>query len=138
MKKSTLILVFSLIISSLFGQKIAPNTYLIHFKDKNNNGYSIDKPEEFLSQRAIERRQKYNIPLTVQDLPVNQEYVNKLKEIGLEIYTVSKWLNVAVVYTEDYTLIEKAKSFEFVLLEKEPVKKKKKTPGAKTGKKKKK
>ena len=24
--------------------------------DKDNNGYSIDKPEEFLSQRAIERR----------------------------------------------------------------------------------
>lgn len=96
---------------------IAPDTYVVNFTDKNNNGYSLEKPEAFLSQRAIERRQRYNISLTEQDLPVTQAYVDSLKNIGFEIFAVSKWFNHAVVYTEDSTLAEKIADLSFVKAE---------------------
>ena len=41
--------------------KLAPNQYLIEFTDKNNSPYSINKPTEFLSEKAVERRKKYGI-----------------------------------------------------------------------------
>jgi len=96
--------------------QIAPNTFLVEFTDKNDNGFSLDKPEEFLSARAIERRQRYNISLTEQDLPVTKAYVDSLEALGFEIYAVSKWLNHAVVYTEDSTLLEKIPELSFVAL----------------------
>ncbi len=113
MKKNILILIVLTYNLSLFSQ-IAPNTYVIKFKDKNNSEYSITSPEKFLSERAIDRRQKYNIPVTKQDIPVNKSYLNKLKEIGLEIYAVSKWFNHAVVFTKDSSLIEKVYELDFV------------------------
>ena len=105
-----IIIVFSL---NTFSQ-IAPDTYIIKFNDKKDTDYSIDKPEEFLSERAILRRQKYNIPVTKQDLPVNKKYIKELEKMGLEIYAVSKWFNLAVVYTKNTELLEKAYNLSFV------------------------
>lgn len=105
------------IVLTSFGQIVAPNTYLIKFKDKNNSPYSVDKPEEFLSQRAIDRRLKFNIPVTLQDIPVNESYIQELKDLGFEIYAVSKWMNHAIVYSEDSTLISQAHTLDFVTTE---------------------
>lgn len=114
----------SIFISALFlslsaiGQSayknIAPDTYLVRFTNKNDNGYSVEKPEEFLSQRAIERRQRYNISITEQDLPVTQTYVDSLEALGFEIYAVSKWFNHAVIYSKDTTLLETITPLSFV------------------------
>jgi len=119
MKRTALLLLIAFAISSAFGQKVAPNTYLIKFKDKNNSSYSIEKPKEFLSERAVLRRQKYNIAVTDQDLPVNANYIQALKDLGFEIFAVSKWFNHAIVYSEDSTLLEKAHDLEFVTTETE-------------------
>ena len=127
MKKIILLLSVIFIVTLGLSQKVAPNTYVIKFKDKNNSVYSIDKPQEFLSERAINRRLKYKIPVTEQDVPINDSYVEKIKELGLEIYAVSKWLNLVVVYTEDSTLIEKAGEFDFVNSKTDKKKHKKKT-----------
>lgn len=114
MTKKGIILLFALFISVSAFSQIAPNTYVIKFKDKNNSKYSIEKPKEFLSEAAVERRKKNNIAITEQDIPVNEEYINELKNLGFEIYAVSKWFNLAVVYSEDSTLYEKAKKMAFV------------------------
>ncbi len=120
-------LIFFFIISySTFSQEVAPNTYIINFSDKDTSSYNISEPEKFLSKRAIKRRQKYNIPVTVQDLPVNTNYINKIKDLGFEIYAVSKWMNHVVVYSEDSTLIDKADKFNFVKKNKKTKSKKKK------------
>ena len=126
MKKITLLLSAVLIVFIGLSQKIAPDTYLIKFKDKNNSVYSIDKPQEFLSEKAIIRRQKFNIPITIQDIPVNETYIKEINELGLEIYAISKWLNLVVVHTEDSSLIEKAGIFDFVNSEETKNKHKKK------------
>jgi len=116
MKKISAILITIFISSYVFSQinPIAPKTYLIQFKDKNNSMFKVNNPSAFLSEKSIKKKQKYNIPITLQDLPVNKSYVDSLKSLGLEIYAVSKWYNLAVVYTEDSTLIAKAQKFTFV------------------------
>ena len=76
---------------------VAPGRYRIEFTDKNFSSYSIEKPAEFLSQRAIERRLKQNIPVTGDDLPVSQYYIDSLQTLGFEVLHTSKWFNSAVI-----------------------------------------
>ncbi|MEA2043006.1 MAG: S8 family serine peptidase [Bacteroidota bacterium] len=116
MRTFTLFLLSVLLFGTASSQ-IAPNTYLVKFTDKENSGYSLDKPEEFLSTKALARRQRYNISLSEQDLPVNNTYVDSLKSIGFEIYAVSKWFNSAVLFTEDSSLVKKLTMLDFILPE---------------------
>ncbi len=93
---------------------VAPGYYVVYFKDKKGTPYSIDKPEEFLSPKAIERYKKNNVQITEQDLPVNPQYVKALKDLGVEVTEVSKWLNCAIIYTEDTSMFPQIRSLEFV------------------------
>lgn len=109
--------ILALIIASIFSQisaQLSPNHYMVNFTDKNNSKYSIDKPEEFLSQRALERRQKANISLSENDLPVSQFYLDSLEGLGLKIVNISKWLNAACVYTLDTILMKRLDRLTFV------------------------
>ncbi len=98
---------------SLLGQ-VAPKKYYIEFTDKDNNGYSLDNPEEFLSERSLQRRANQGILLNETDLPVTQTYVDSLESLGLEVLNVSKWFNSATVYTLDSNLIDTITQLSFV------------------------
>jgi len=89
--------------------------YLVYLQDKNDNPYSINKPEEFLSKRAIERRQKRKpkIAITERDLPVSPQYIENLKNEGADIWYTSKWMN-AVMLEADENAISIINSLEFV------------------------
>jgi hypothetical protein len=113
MKKIILASLAIILNINLFSQ-IAPNTYVVKFTDKTANGFSISEPSKFLSPRSIQRRTKFNIPITEQDLPVTQSYIDSLKKMGFQIYAVSKWLNLAVVYSENSLLIDQTKKLSFV------------------------
>ncbi len=97
----------------LFGQ-IGPNLYYLEFTDKNNTPYSIDNPSEFLSERAINRRNAQNIAIDSLDLPVNATYIEELEELGLEIHNVTRWFNAVTVKTENYELVRHARNLPFV------------------------
>ena len=56
----TLILAFVMIGASA---QEAVYKFWIQFSDKEGNPYSMDRPGEFLSVRAIEKRQRYHIPI---------------------------------------------------------------------------
>ena len=71
--------------------------YLIYFTNKNGTPYSIQAPQEFLSEKSIARRIRQQIPITVRDLPVNPAYVKALKEAGATVWYTSRWFNAAVV-----------------------------------------
>lgn len=88
--------------------------YWVQFKDKKGTPYSIFKPQEFLSPRAIERRQRLGIPVDEMDLPVSPVYLQTLEGKGAKIYTVSKWFNAATIYVEDESIIEEIKGLPFV------------------------
>ncbi len=98
---------------SAFAQ-LAPNKYYIEFTDKNHNSYRLDRPEEFLTDRALQRRAVQNIGLDISDLPVTQMYVDSLESLGLEVLNVSKWFNSATVYTLDTLLIDSITYLGFV------------------------
>ena len=88
---------------------MAQETYYkfwIQLSDKKFNEYSTDKPEEFLSLRAIERRNRQGIAITEQDLPVSSVYLDSLTEYPLRILFTSKWMNAVVVRTVDSSLAE--------------------------------
>ncbi len=95
--------------------QIAPSKYLIQFTDKNNSSYSIDNPSEYLSQKAIYRREKQGINIRQNDLPVNTEYIDSIKNTGVTILNKSKWFNAVTIYTTDSIALEKINSFSFVL-----------------------
>ncbi|MFK7947604.1 MAG: S8 family serine peptidase [Saprospiraceae bacterium] len=90
------------------------NKYWVQFKDKKGTPYNIFEPEEFLSPRAIERRQRLGIPVDEMDLPVSPKYIGELKKQGARIYTVSKWFNAATIYLENEAAIDKIRSLPFV------------------------
>lgn len=94
--------------------RIAPGKYWIQFADKANNEYSLDNPHEFLSQRAIERRKRYNIKYSQTDLPVTKKYLDSLKTLGLEVLNVSKWFNGAIVKTTDTLLLDTIRNISFI------------------------
>jgi subtilisin family serine protease len=98
------LLVFALSCFFLFGTVVYgkdPNCYRITFTDKKDSQYSIDRPEEFLSPRAIAKRTRFSIPISEQDLPVNQQYISAIQsfiEIPSSIIATSKWNNSVVLF----------------------------------------
>jgi subtilisin family serine protease len=89
----------------------------ITFTDKGiNSEEKLLHPEKFLTQRAIDRRMKVkpiNALVDFTDLPVNNEYVNELKNYGLEIKNKSKWFNSVSCYATK-TQIEQITENDFV------------------------
>ena len=78
--------------------------YFVYLKDKANTPYSIDKPTEFLSKRAIERRQKQGIAVSSRDLPVNPTYITQIKNTGASVWYSSRWMNGVLIETDATTL----------------------------------
>lgn len=88
--------------------------YWIQFTDKNFNKYSLSTPGEFLTVRAMDRRSRYQIPLTFTDLPVSDFYIDSLRSLGLIIGNRSKWMNAVIVSTHDTNLVNLAGQLSFV------------------------
>ncbi|MBU3927611.1 MAG: hypothetical protein KKB74_07375, partial [Bacteroidetes bacterium] len=95
-----------LALGTMLKGQVAPDKYFIQFTDKNNSPYSINQPEEFLSQRAIDRREKYGIVITEEDLPVNPAYLQGVYAAGAQLLNPTKWMNGVTVFTVDSTVIE--------------------------------
>lgn len=82
-----------------------PTCYRISLSDKNNSPYSISNPSVFLSQRALDKRARFNIAITEQDFPVNPQYIQQIKAIdaNIQVLCTSKWMNTVTVYCPDST-----------------------------------
>ncbi len=83
-------------------------------KDKGTSSHTLNKPETFLSEKAIQRRQKRNIAIDNSDLPISEDYLKQIEKIGCKIVSKSKWLNTVTVHCVDYFLIDKYKNLPFV------------------------
>jgi hypothetical protein len=103
-----------LLISFQSFAQIAPDTYYIQFTDKNNSPYSIDNPEEFLSQRAIDRRVNQGIEIIENDLPVNPEYLQGVADAGATLLNATKWFNGVTIYTESQTVVDEILALPYV------------------------
>ncbi len=113
MKKNYLLLfIFFSIVSKANAQL---NYYRIQLKNKQENPFSINAPQRFLTPKALEKRIKYHIPIDSTDLPCTPIYINKIREIdSVKVLYSSKWLNQVTISTNDETALEKIKNFPFV------------------------
>ena len=114
MKISTLIVLCLLFPAAAFTQ-LNLDYYLVRFTDKNGSPYSVSQPEKYLSQKAIVRRTKFQIPVTSQDFPVNPQYIQAVQDIGVKIIQTTKWLNAIVIKTSDTSKLRLISGLPFVI-----------------------
>ncbi len=111
MKKSILAILFL-----LFSVSLAQEKYMIYFKDKGEfSKESFSKSaskeiiaKEVLSEKSIERRKK-NLGenyFTYQDLPIEQNYVKTLNNLGIKIENKLKWFNAVSAFLTNTQLNE--------------------------------
>lgn len=102
----------------LFGADIAQaqfTRYIVRFKNKGGTPYTLSNPQAYLSQRAVNRRTLYNIPLDSTDLPVTPAYVTQVRNIpNVTVLNISKWLNGITIQTTDAGAIAAINALPFV------------------------
>lgn len=108
------VLITLLLIVGVAYSQIAPDRYWVQFTDKNNTPYSIDRPEEFLSERSIQRRIKYGVALDEKDIPVNPSYIEAVENAGATILNPSKWLNGVTIETNSESVLNAIEKLPFV------------------------
>jgi hypothetical protein len=90
----------------------APNRYWVQFNGKelpelavgHSTPFSLNSPEDFLSERSMQRRERQSISITAHDLPIAPSYVEAIAEIEeLDIILKSKWFNAVTVRLRDTT-----------------------------------
>lgn len=100
MKISFIIIILCLSIvanSAIVENKI----YWVQFNTKYNTPFTINKPNKYLSQRAIERRARHQIAIDSTDLPVNPNFIDSLTALGFYVKHTSRWMNAAIVILPD-------------------------------------
>jgi len=107
----TLLLVIHL--SLVFGQNQSNSYFWIKFKDKNNGGYSLSNPTQFLSQRSVDRRTFQGIAVDSSDLPITQSYIDSVLPYTSGLVHKLKWFNMIVVMM-DSAAIDSIRKFSFV------------------------
>lgn len=114
MKKLVTLCISFIFALSSFSQNFTEGRYRITFKDKKNSPYSIENPQSFLSAKAIERREKFNIEITEQDIPVNPQYIASVTELGAVFCNSSKWFNSAIFYIKNQETFDIIKKLYFI------------------------
>lgn len=110
-------LTFLLIILTIFlipCESAAQNYYWVAFKDKANSPFSLLSPQEYLSEKAIERRNRQSIAIDSLDLPVNSSYIEQITQLGATFVHASKWLNGITVKVFDTDFPKQAMNLPFV------------------------
>ncbi|HEU5146664.1 MAG TPA: S8 family serine peptidase [Chryseosolibacter sp.] len=97
MVKSRILCALVLSVSVSFSIEAQQNRYMIFFKDKQGTPQTVDKPIDFLSERAIQRRIEQGIEITVDDLPVSRDYVRGVRDAGADVFFATRWMNGVLV-----------------------------------------
>ncbi|UII25921.1 S8 family peptidase [Fulvivirga maritima] len=108
--KPVLAVIFAIIALSAAN---AQNRYMVFLSDKDNTPYSINDPAQFLSQKAIDRRSRSGIEINEKDLPVNPDYVQEIRDLGIDVFYESRWLNGLLIQTES-SLLNDITALDFV------------------------
>lgn len=109
-KQACVFILFMLVAYPLAAQV---NRYIVFFKDKNGSSFSISNPSAFLSAKALNRRAKQNIAVTADDIPVNENYLQGLRDAGASVFFKTRWLNGALIQC-NAALVNTISSLPFV------------------------
>lgn len=88
--------------------------YRISLTDKAATTYSLQRPQEFLSEKSIARRMRQQLEIDSTDLPVCRKYMDAIRAAGVRIVTAGKWENFITVSCNDSMLIERIAALPFV------------------------
>jgi len=108
-----LFIVFLLIATAGIRAQVSYYFY-VQFTDKNNSQYSLSKPLEFLSERAVARRTSFGLSCDSTDLPVNPSYIKQIKDLSIPVHCQSKWMNGATVLLPDSGMMSQVRRLPFV------------------------
>lgn len=76
--------------------------FRVTLTDKQGTPFSISKPLEFLSEKAVQRRARQGLPIDSTDLPISPVYLKQISETPkVEIVCMSKWNNTVLVKVHD-------------------------------------
>ncbi|WP_343330068.1 S8 family serine peptidase [Polaribacter staleyi] len=110
MKKLLLFLFFT-----TFFQLTAQEDVWVFLKDKPNQTTYLENPLTMLTQRALDRRNRLNIPLDVKDVPVDENYYTQLKnDVNITVLAKSKWLNAIHVQGNVVALNNLMSAYSFI------------------------
>ncbi|TXH23379.1 MAG: serine protease [Chitinophagaceae bacterium] len=88
--------------------------YRLVLKDKGPVSYSFNHPQAYLSNRAIEQRIKNNIAIDSSDIPISEDYLNQIQNLGGIIVSKSKWLKTVSVHISNPSNMDKIRNLPFV------------------------
>jgi len=78
----------------------AQDRYAVYFKYKPQSSLSLSRPQEFLTQKALDRRSREGIQADSLDLPVAGKYLDQVTALSDYLLYPSKWMNAAVLVTD--------------------------------------
>jgi subtilisin family serine protease len=82
--------------------------------DKGQAAYTLDNPQQFLSQKSIDRRMKQKIQVNETDFPIAASCIEQITATGVDIVAQSKWVQTVTVKTTDSLLVDELLSLPFV------------------------
>jgi subtilisin family serine protease len=88
--------------------------FRVYLKDKGNSGHTVDQPESFLSEAAIDRRLREGKWVDESDLPIASSYMKVLASAGGKPVVQSRWFSTVVVMAEDSVVIERLRELPMV------------------------
>ncbi len=116
-----ILLVFIATSGLMFSQS---NTFRVFFRDKGIIDFSAESEVykvtyNSLSERAIKRRLKVlpeNNVISIEDVPLNQKYLDEITGLGAKIIAKVKWMNYCVVAIDDVDIIDDIAALSYVSL----------------------
>lgn len=117
MKRFLLLFAFAVSLSAMAGDSCSFTPYYkyrVSLADKKMSAYKTSHPEEFLSEKAVQRRKRQGIRIDETDLPVSETYLKSISESGVKILCTSKWNNTVLVQCTDTLKMNAVSSLPFV------------------------
>ena len=103
-------LVYFCLGTSLWGQNFH---FKVTFSQKDTTSFLSTGTDQYLSPRAIDRKNGKNISITISDFPISSTYIDTLNQYGT-VLSRSKWLNAAIVGVTDSSSISALRNLSFV------------------------
>ncbi|NLX67436.1 MAG: S8 family serine peptidase [Bacteroidales bacterium] len=110
----SLLFLFSLLSSGQTPHHTQYYKFRVYLKEKGNSSHSLDNPDTFLSERAIERKKKEKVEIDEADLPISRDFFTLVERAGGKVVAHSKWFNTLVVEVNDSLGIGNIESLSFV------------------------
>lgn len=88
--------------------------YRVTLTDKHGTTGRLNRPQEFLSRKAIERRKRQGLRVDSTDLPVSPVYIDKVKATGGTVVGMSKWNNTVLLRAQDTTIVDRLQALSCV------------------------